>query len=86
MTNGHRRAPRIVKGDEHGSDGVKEERKMDCPICGEKLPHITALLARTQVGTQCPNCWARLRGLEPRPLVLEGKKIVGQERPLGRAA
>jgi predicted nucleic acid-binding Zn ribbon protein len=36
---------------------------MRCEQCGHELPHITAMLAQTEVGTQCPNCWTRLRRL-----------------------
>lgn len=35
---------------------------MNCPICGKGLSTLTALLADTEVGAQCPNCWTQLRG------------------------
>lgn len=35
---------------------------MNCPICGKGLSTLIALLADTEVGAQCPNCWTHLRG------------------------
>lgn len=35
---------------------------MNCPICGKGFSTLTALLADTEVGAQCPNCWTHLRG------------------------
>lgn len=37
---------------------------MNCPLCEHELPPLTALLADTQVGTQCPACKTRLRSLK----------------------
>lgn len=34
---------------------------MRCEQCGHELPHLAAVLAQTETGTQCPNCWTRLR-------------------------
>jgi len=42
------------------------------------LPPLEALLAQTNVGTQCPRCWARLRDLKGPVLVLPKKET---ERP-----
>jgi ribosome-binding protein aMBF1 (putative translation factor) len=36
---------------------------MQCPLCGHKLPPLTAVLARVEEGTECPKCWTRLRRL-----------------------
>jgi len=30
---------------------------MTCPFCGHALNFLTEVLALTQTGTQCPNCW-----------------------------
>ena len=38
-----------------------EEDKMTCKLCGHALSHLTAVLAQTEIGTQCPNCWTPLR-------------------------
>lgn len=60
---------------------------MECPICGARLPHLASLLARTEAGTQCPQCWARLRWLAPEPVTME-KKLLPRRRiqPRRRAA
>ena len=34
---------------------------MTCKLCGHALSHLTAVLAQTETGAQCPNCWAPLR-------------------------
>lgn len=34
---------------------------MTCKLCGHALSHLTAVLAQTETGTQCPNCWTPLR-------------------------
>lgn len=44
---------------------------MNCPLCERELAPLTALLAGTRVGTQCPVCKTRLRNLKPPPLVFE---------------
>lgn len=33
---------------------------MICPFCGHTLNFLTEVLALTQTGTQCPNCWNHL--------------------------
>lgn len=54
---------------------------MHCPVCQAKLPFLDALLAQTRVGTQCPKCWARLRGLTSvPPLAFPRKKGAEQRR------
>lgn len=40
---------------------------MSCEQCGRELPYLTAVLSQTEAGTQCPNCWARLRRLTGNP-------------------
>ena len=52
---------------------------MDCPLCGRKLPPETAFLAQTQTGTECPNCWTRLRNLIPEK---QSKVEKGSESPI----
>lgn len=44
---------------------------MICPLCEHELTPLTALLAGTQVGSQCPACGTRLCNLKPPPLVFE---------------
>ena len=34
---------------------------MTCTLCGHALSHLTAVLAQTETGAQCPNCWTPLR-------------------------
>ena len=36
---------------------------MSCKQCGHTLSHLTAVLAQTEIGTQCPKCWAKLRSV-----------------------
>ena len=36
---------------------------MSCKQCGHALSHLTAVLAQTEIGTQCPKCWATLRSV-----------------------
>ncbi len=36
---------------------------MTCKQCGHALSHLTAVLAQTDIGTQCPKCWATLRSV-----------------------
>jgi len=55
-----------------------KESPLNCPLCEAKLPPLEALLAQTNVGTQCPRCWARLRDLKGPVLVLPKKET---ERP-----
>jgi len=45
---------------------------MNCPLCEHELTPLTALLAGTEVGTQCPACGTRLRNLS--------KTLSGAER------
>jgi len=46
---------------------------MSCKLCGHSLPHLTAVLAETETGTQCPKCWSPLRSVRgPR---LSSKKV-----------
>lgn len=59
---------------------------MDCPKCGRELPRLAALLAQTEVGTQCPRCWTRLRRLVPAPSVLKEKPSERRASPLRCAA
>lgn len=60
---------------------------MNCPLCDAKLPPLEALLAQTTAGTQCPRCWARLRGLKESMLVLRRKKETKRPAPVhARAA
>lgn len=59
---------------------------MDCPTCGIKLPPLTAVLAQTIVGAQCPNCWTRLRRLALRPVVVSKKELERRVQPSRRAA
>jgi hypothetical protein len=33
---------------------------MICPYCGHTLNFLTEVLALTQTGAQCPNCWNHL--------------------------
>jgi hypothetical protein len=43
---------------------------MTCPFCGHALNFLTEVLALTQTGTQCPNCWNHLpqgRGIPANP-------------------
>jgi hypothetical protein len=57
---------------------------MICPYCGHTLNFLTEVLALTQTGAQCPNCWNHLsqgRGTPancslPRPVRLESKTRV----------
>jgi hypothetical protein len=57
---------------------------MVCQFCGHTLNFLTEVLALTQTGTQCPNCWNHLsqgRGTGansslPRPVRLESKTRV----------
>ena len=34
---------------------------MRCTTCGHELSYLTAVLAQTRIGTQCPDCWTILR-------------------------
>jgi hypothetical protein len=34
---------------------------MRCTLCGHSLSFLTAVLAQTRIGTQCPDCWTILR-------------------------
>ena len=47
---------------------------MQCPMCGHKLPPLTAVLAHTEKGTECPKCWTRLRRLTEPPLTQKKKE------------
>ncbi len=61
---------------------------MNCPVCESPLPPLVALLAETDVGTQCPSCWSRLAELKKPPLVFAKKEKVSarQAPPRRRAA
>lgn len=47
---------------------------MNCPLCEHELTPLTALLAGTEVGTQCPACGTRLRNLSKTLSGVEGKQ------------
>jgi hypothetical protein len=53
--------------------GMSKEVVMSCTLCGHALSHLTALLAQTEIGTQCPKCWATLRCV-PRNHAFPGKR------------
>lgn len=38
---------------------------MNCPYCGRSLNMLEEVLAATETGTQCRNCWKMLRRLRP---------------------
>lgn len=58
---------------------------MNCPLCEHELPPLTALLAETQVGTQCPACKTRLRNLKA-PLQFAPRTEAESAAPLRRRA
>ena len=47
---------------------------MQCPLCGHRLPPLTAILAQVEEGTECPKCWTRLRRLAEPPPIRKGKE------------
>ena len=59
---------------------------MECPNCGRTLPPLARVLAQTREGTQCPQCWARLRRLTPPVLVVSRRERVLRSEPRRRAA
>lgn len=59
---------------------------MECPACGRELPKLAAVMAQTDVGTQCPKCWTRLRRLAPPLLTVQKKKSQRPAVPKRRAA
>jgi hypothetical protein len=62
---------------------------MDCPNCGHWLTRLAEELAQTEVGTNCPSCWARIRRVSPPPAkvtVLKALKKPRRAAPLRRAA
>lgn len=63
-----------------------KEDIVNCPLCDRELPALTALLAQTKVGTQCPGCWTRLRNLKEPPLAMPAREEIRAERVRRRAA
>jgi len=59
---------------------------VNCPLCEHELTPLTALLAGTEVGTQCPACGTRLRNLMPPPLAFEQPAQAGPAAPARRRA
>ncbi|MGH9803656.1 MAG: hypothetical protein ACRD4D_00685 [Candidatus Acidiferrales bacterium] len=47
---------------------------MNCSLCEHELTPLTAFLAGTRVGTQCPACGARLRNLSKTLSEVEGRQ------------
>ena len=59
---------------------------MTCPFCGSTQSFLTEVLALTQTGTQCPNCWSRLSSGGDTPLSkwqsrLDGRSSFRRELP-----
>ena len=65
---------------------MTREGTVNCPLCERELPALTALLAQTRVGTQCPGCWTRLRNLKQPPLAMPARQAARVERERRRAA
>jgi hypothetical protein len=59
---------------------------VNCPLCEHELAPLTAFLASTQVGTQCPACGTRLRNLKPPPLAFAARQESRAERERPKAA
>jgi hypothetical protein len=60
---------------------------MNCPLCEHELTPLSAFLAGTRVGTQCPACGTRLRNLAPPPLAFESRAQVERDaQPRRKAA
>jgi hypothetical protein len=62
---------------------------MDCPNCGRLLTRLAETLACTDMGTNCPHCWARIRRLTaaPKPIAFTRRARKPQRvAPLRRAA
>jgi hypothetical protein len=59
---------------------------MNCLVCEAKLPPLEALLAETQVGTQCPKCWTLLRELKQPVLRFPASKAAQKAAPRRRRA
>jgi hypothetical protein len=56
---------------------------MDCPSCGRQLTRLAEVLACTDMGTNCPHCWVRIRRLAPAPAEI---KVLKAPRKARRAA
>ena len=47
---------------------------MSCKLVGHSLPHLIAVLAETETGTQCSKCWSPLRSVR-------GARVSSKEAP-----